>query len=134
MHILLIHTYFLPSNAPGSVRWNETARIWAEAGHTITVIAGNLDYTTGRPYSQLTEFDQPGIQVIRVSVPASYTRGQLGRLWAYAYLFVSSLMAGFRLTGRRVDLVIASSPPLTIGLAGWLLARWHQIPLTSRNP
>jgi colanic acid biosynthesis glycosyl transferase WcaI len=30
---------------------------------------------------------------------------------------------------RRVDAVIAMSPPLTLGLSGWLIAKWRRAPL-----
>src|SRR5437660_175337 len=47
MKILIIHQYYLMPGQGGGSRFNEFARLWAEAGHEITVIAGNLSYVTG---------------------------------------------------------------------------------------
>ena len=40
MKILLIHQYFLGKNQGGGSRFNEMAKIWADEGHSVTVIAG----------------------------------------------------------------------------------------------
>jgi colanic acid biosynthesis glycosyl transferase WcaI len=47
---------------------------------------------------------------------------------------VISVVAGFKAgrvhsDHRRVDAVIAMSPPLTLGLSGWLIAKWRRAPL-----
>ncbi len=48
MHILLIHQYFLEKDDPGGSRFNEMARVWADDGHQVTVIAGMVHYTIGK--------------------------------------------------------------------------------------
>lgn len=127
MHILLIHSFFLPPGAAGSVRWNEMARHWVEAGYRVTVLAGSLDYLTGKPYKHRdeqaeTEPTKPGVRVVRVSMSGVYNRGQWGRLWAYWVFFWNSLWAGLFRVKNDVDVVLATCPPLTAGLTGWLLA------------
>ncbi len=129
MRILLIHAYFLPSGVAGSTRWNEMTRHLASAGHQITVLAGTVDYFTGKPYASLHEEPHhPNIRVVRASMGRTYNRGRWGRLWAYWTFFWASLRAGWLLRRESVDVVLASSPPLTVGLTGWLLARWFQKP------
>ena len=133
MHILLIHPYFLPPGAAGSVRWNETARHWAAAGHRVTVLAGSVDYLTGKTYQNTdnqpeTEQSEAGIRVVRVRISSLYNRGRWGRLWAYWTFFWNGLWAGLFRVGNDVDLVLATSPPLTAGLTGWLLARLRNKP------
>lgn len=133
MHVLLIHPYFLPPGAAGSVRWNEMTRHWVEAGHRVTVLAGSIDYLTGRPYENTgnqPESNQPeaGIRIIRVPMSSSYNRGRWGRLFAYWIFFWTSLWAGIFRVGDEVDVVLATSPPLTVGLTGWLLARLRRCP------
>ena len=44
MHILLVHQFFLKDNDGGGSRWNEMSRIWLEAGHRVTVLAGTVHY------------------------------------------------------------------------------------------
>jgi hypothetical protein len=44
MRILLIHQFFLEDDEGGGSRWNEMSRIWTEAGHELTVLAGMTHY------------------------------------------------------------------------------------------
>ena len=46
--ILVIHQYYLMPGQPGGSRFNEFARLWSQRGHDVTVIAGALDYATGK--------------------------------------------------------------------------------------
>ena len=48
MNILVIHQYYLLPGMPGGSRFNELARLWSEAGHSVTVVAGTVDYSTGQ--------------------------------------------------------------------------------------
>lgn len=131
MHFLLIHAYFLPPDAPGSIRWNEMGRVWAEEGHRLTVITGTIDYISGQPYQANSFTNQqphPSIRVIRVPISHRYRSGKFGRLWAYFTFFVNSLLAGLRLRHQHFDGVIATSPPLLVGLTGWLVATLYRKP------
>src|SRR5205814_7693506 len=49
MRILVVHQYYLGPGEPGGSRFNELARMWTRSGHHVTIIAGNLNYVTGRP-------------------------------------------------------------------------------------
>lgn len=119
MHILLIHAYFLPDGAAGSVRWNETVRYWAEAGHRVTVLTGSIDYLTGNSYGAGSEISIRGVEVIRVGMSNTYPRGYWGRLWAYWTFFWNSLWVVLLQVSVDVDIILATSPPLTVGLTGW---------------
>ncbi len=131
MTILLIHAYFLPPGAAGSVRWNVMAQHWADAGHRVTVIAGTIDYLTGKPYPNLPENERPhpNITILRAWMPASYSAGPGGRLAAYVVFAITSLWTGSCQLRGRYAVVLASSPPLTIGLSAWLIARLWRKPL-----
>nr|WP_293834602.1 glycosyltransferase family 4 protein [uncultured Arsenicibacter sp.] len=130
MHILLLHQYFLPEHSPGSIRWNELVHYWADEGHRITVLAGTIDYMTGNPYAGKNEISFPAsVRIIRVRVPGCYQAGAAGRLWAYCCFLINSLWHGWFITDQSVNVIIASSPPLTIGLAGWILSVKARVPL-----
>jgi hypothetical protein len=60
-----------------------------------------------------------GIRVLRVGMPRKSGK-VLSTLLAWAQFHVLSLMASVALVGR-VDVVVAPSPPLTIGACAWLL-------------
>ena len=38
MKILLIHQYFLGKDQGGGSRFNEMAKLWADEGHSVTVL------------------------------------------------------------------------------------------------
>lgn len=133
MHILVVHQYYLHKNDSGGSRWNQFAKYWSEKGHKITVFAGMVHYTTGakRPeYKRkfiVTEHDGPNITVKRCHVSEAYNRSFLGRAWAYLSFTVSSTIAG--LFVRKPDVIICTSPPLTVGPTGAILSRIKRIPM-----
>ncbi len=133
MRILLIHQYFLGRNDPGGSRWNQFARYWAEAGHEVTVLAGTVHYATGRKEplykSRLItrEQDRPGVEVYRCHVSESYNRSFAGRLWAYLSFAFSSTIAGL-LHAPKPDVIVATSPPLTVAVTMCLLALFRPAP------
>ena len=44
MKILLIHQMFLEEDDPGGSRFNEMTKVWTDAGHEVTVLAGMMHY------------------------------------------------------------------------------------------
>lgn len=133
MNILVVHQYYLLPGRPGGSRFNEFARLWREAGHTVTVLAGNLDYASGEvPEAYrgrlVTREDDAGVTVYRCAVPRSYAKGFVGRAAAFAgFALTASAVA---LTLPRPDVVVATSPPLTAAIPGYLAARarWRGVP------
>ncbi|MCP4547813.1 MAG: glycosyltransferase [bacterium] len=133
MKIAVIHQYYLMPGFPGGSRFNEMARYWSEAGHEVTVIAGTVDYNSGkvpRRYRRrwITEERDGNVRVLRCYVPGTYGRSYLGRMLAFFAFTFSAATAVFRL--RRPDVVTATSPPLIAAIPGWLAAkvRWRRIP------
>ncbi len=132
MRILVIHQNYLLPDGPGGSRFNEMARFWAQRGHEVTVIAGTVNYSTGRsatPYRGrwITREQDGAVNVLRCYTPATYSRGFLGRMWAFFGFMVSACWAVLRVP--RPDVVIASSPPLTTALPGWVASRWRGDPI-----
>lgn len=126
MKILIIHQYYLVPGQPGGSRFNEMARYWSRAGHQVTVIAGSLNYVTGetveRARKRWVSVEQEGdVMVWRCHVPQSYVKGYLGRMWAFFAFTLSSATAAMLV--ERPDVVISTSPPLTVAIPGWLLSR-----------
>jgi glycosyltransferase involved in cell wall biosynthesis len=125
VRIVVVHQYYLMKGQPGGSRFNELARLWADAGHRVTIIAGTVDYLTGKTWPEyqgrwiVDEYDGP-IRVLRCHVPSSYGQSYLGRAWAYLGFSVSATTA--ILKRLSPDVVIASSPPLTAVVPGYLAA------------
>lgn len=135
MNILLIHQYFLEKNEAGGSRFNEMVRMWAEKGHKITVLAGMVHYATGKKAHRYKgkwiyvdkEF-YPNVDVIRTHVSESYNTNFIGRLWAYFSFMLSSFWAGLFKTNKKFNVIVATSPPLFVGISAYLLSVIKRIP------
>ena len=118
MHILYIVQYFNEPDEPGGSRPYQFARHWAARGHRVTVLTSNLNHKTLSSTSGVTV--QDGFSVIRLRT-YNQIRGSFGRR-ILNFLSFAGLAFGRALWIRRVDLVYASSTPLTTGLGGYLVS------------
>jgi glycosyltransferase involved in cell wall biosynthesis len=128
LKILVVHQYYLRPGQPGGSRFNEMCRLWSEAGHEVQVIAGTLNYVTGETPAEyrgrwMTKEMDGDVTVYRCRVPSTYHSGRLGRLFAFIGFVLSGSTAALRV--KRPDLVIATSPPLTAIVPGWIAARFR---------
>ena len=134
MRILLLHQYFLEEDDSGGSRWNEMARNWTDEGHAVTVIAGmmhanglkkRLEYKS----KFIVKKQQGKVTVFRTHVSESYNNGFAGRLWGYFSFMFSSLLAGLFKVRGKYDVVIVTSPPLFVGVSGYLISLIKRIPM-----
>ena len=134
MRIVVVHQYFLGKKDAGGSRWNQFAKYWARAGHKITVLAGTVHYATGEKQPEykgklvVREQETENVEVLRCYVSESYNKSFIGRFWAYVSFALSSIWVGFFHTGR-CDVIICTSPPLTVGLTGWVLSKLKRAPM-----
>lgn len=133
LNILLIHQYFKEADVTGGARFNEMVRIWKEMGHNITVLAGDTDGQSTikkDTYKNkfITKIEQGGITVWRCYVSGSYNKSFLGRLWAYFSFVVSGSIAGIFKVKGKYDVVLVTSPPLFVGIIGYLTSKSKRIP------
>jgi glycosyltransferase involved in cell wall biosynthesis len=115
-------------DVPGGARWNEMTKTWAKRGHRVTVIASMYDIATSRklPCYKGKIFKREkmgkGVGVIRVHTSERYDRSFFWRAWAYfTFIFFGFWGALFFAKGKY-DVVLASSPPLTVGPLGILIS------------
>ncbi len=133
MKILLIHQYFLEPDDGGGSRFNEMARQWLDLGHEVTVIAGMM-HANGK--EKRTEYkgkyfvkkNHEKVIVWRCHVSESYNKGFLGRLWGYFSFVFSSIWTGIFKIREKYDVILVTSPPLFVGITGFILSRWKRIP------
>ena len=133
MNILLIHQYFLEEDDPGGSRWNEFTRVWTARGHTITVLAGMMHYNGKEKRAEykgkyFVWKKQGGVNVLRCHVSEAYNKHFIGRLWGYFSFMFSSLYAGLVKAKGKYDVVIVTSPPLFVGVSGYLVSRLRRMP------
>jgi glycosyltransferase involved in cell wall biosynthesis len=133
MKILLLHQYYLEDDDHGGSRWNEITKQWAEEGHQVQVIAGMMHYTSSEKRSEykgkwFKKKKQGSVNVIRCHVSESYNANFVGRLWAYFSFVFSSSWAGLFKVKGKYDVIIVTSPPLFIGISGYLISLFKRIP------
>lgn len=126
MKILVLTHYYPPEvNAPAS-RLSEHARVWAQAGHEVTVVTCVPNHPTGRAYPGYRnrlwqEEERDGVRVIRLWTWLAANEGFLPRIANYVSYLLSVFLWMWRLP--KADVVLSTSPQFFCGLAGWLLKR-----------
>ena len=133
MKILLLHQYFLEEDGHGGSRWNEITKQWVDEGHKVQVIAGMMHYTSSEKREEykgklFAKKSQGAVEVMRCHVSELYNSNFIGRLWAYfSFVFSSSWAGLFKIKGDY-DVIIVTSPPLFIGISGYLISLFKRTP------
>ena len=123
MHILFLSDNFPPEvNAPDS-RTNEHCRLWAAAGHRVTVITCAPNFPRGRVFDgyrnalwQCEVVD--GVQVIRVWSYVTPNEGFLRRVLDYMSFMLTATLAS--LFVRKVDVIVGTSPQFFTACAAYM--------------
>jgi colanic acid biosynthesis glycosyl transferase WcaI len=134
VNILYISQYFPPEMGAPAARASELARHWADAGHQVSILTGFPNHPTGvvpaewrSRLRRLMYHQKVGqVDVYRTWLWPLPNRKAHERMRNYASFCVSAAVRG--ITIPRPDVIIASSPQLLVGLAGWWLAFTRQIP------
>jgi glycosyltransferase involved in cell wall biosynthesis len=132
--ILYISQYFPPEMGAPAARASELAQHWANAGHVVSVLTGFPNHPTGvvpvewRSRLRRLAFHEKlgSVDVYRTWLWPLPNRKAHERMRNYASFCVSSALRGMTLP--RPDVIIATSPQLLVGLAGWWLAFARRIP------
>ena len=132
MRVIYLSQYFPPEMGAPSARVYECAREWARQGINVTVLTGMPHHPTGIvPKRYVGRFYcremVDGVDVCRAYVYATPNRGVYRRAWSYFTFMVCSVVTGF-FCARKPDLVVATSPQLLAGVAGWALATLKRVP------
>lgn len=132
MRIVFVSQYFPPEIGAPSARVHELAREWVAQGHEVTVLTAFPHHPTGvkAPGDRgvVTRRERvDGIDVVRTYVWASANKGVVKRMASYAS-FMASAMAIGPVRVRRPDVLVATSPQLLCGVAGYALAKMLRVP------
>lgn len=127
LNILYISQYFPPEVGATQSRAFDMAYFLSKHGHRITVIGEFPNHPSGimpqeyrhkfREFKKLENF-----HVFRTWVYASPDKSFIKRILFYISFMVSSLVTGL-LIRDSFDVVYATSPPLFVGVTGYLLSR-----------
>ncbi|MFM8388832.1 MAG: glycosyltransferase family 4 protein [Actinomycetota bacterium] len=135
--LVVLCPHFAPDTAPTGVVMTRIVEELVRLGHRVHVVTSRPWYRqhrvedgwTGRPWR--TEKTQWG-SIVRVSPFAGSDKANIPRrAIGFAAFSVLIGLRGLFVGGahRRAAAVIAMSPPLTLGLTGWLVAKVRRAPL-----
>ena len=121
MNILYIHQYFLTPQEPGGTRSYWLAQELIKNGHQVTMITSSTKFK-----EEMKEIMVDNIKVIYLKEDYDQNMSITRRLKAFINFMYKSSRIG--LQQKNIDLVIATSTPLTIGIPALLLKWFKGIP------
>jgi len=121
MRILYIHQYFKTPKEPGGTRSYWFARKLIENGFHVTMVTGR-----GVQKKLIEHVELDGIGVIYIRNPYSNDMGVLRRFISFVrFMFLSTYIS---LKQKNIQLVFATSTPLTVGFPALMLKWIKKIP------
>ena len=132
MHIMYVSQYFPPEMGAPAARVYELSREWVKQGHKVSVVTGFANHPTGikarEDQWRITRRELiDRIDVVRCYLWATANKGIGKRMISYAIFMLSAILFG-AIRVRRPDVVIATSPQLLCGFAGYVLAKRFGVP------
>ena len=117
---------------PCDTRTSQLAAGMVEAGHKATVITSFPNYPFGKIYDgykqKLCKKEQiDGVNVVRVPMFPDHSMSKKRRALSYLSFGFTGAFLG-SLLSRRPDIVWIHHPPLTTGIAGYLIAKIKRVP------
>ena len=126
MKVLIFAQYFFTPEQAGSARLMELGGRLAAEGHEVTLVTSMVDNAVRVVPERFrrrlwVREELEGLQLLRVWSYPNYQGSMKRRLVHYATFNMTSLLA--LLERGQFDLVLATSPPLPVGLSGWMASR-----------
>jgi hypothetical protein len=133
LRLLVISQFFAPEMGAPAARFHDFGKLLVERGHQVTVITGFPNSPTGvvpaayRGRLAMREMID-GIEILRGWMYASPRLSNATKSLGFT-TFATSATLQVLFRRLRADLVIATSPPPTVGIPGLLAARRLRAPL-----
>ncbi|NOZ25081.1 MAG: glycosyltransferase family 4 protein [Nitrospirae bacterium] len=130
LKILLLSRYFPPEIGTAANLFYELAKGLADRGHSVNVVTGfpwyNLKTVPGKYRGRLfMKENMGGVDVTRLAFPV-FGPKKIKLAAGHMTAPFSSFLGG--LLSERPDVIFIYSPPLFMGLAGWLLNLFRGVP------
>lgn len=126
MNITILTQYYPPETGAPQNRLSDLAKQLHNAGHQVTVLTSMPNY----PQNEILpaykgklflEEQSEGIRILRSWIFVGKSRSIIPRLLNYwSFTFSSFIFGCIKL--KKQDIIICESPPLFLGLTGWLLS------------
>jgi colanic acid biosynthesis glycosyl transferase WcaI len=132
MNILVLCPHFAPDVAPTGEVMTQIVDQLVARGHRIHIVTSLPWYQhhrleAGWEGKAVRHEDVPWGRITRVHPFPTDKRNIPARAAAFAGFTALSGLAGL-VSRSKPDVVLAMSPPLTLGLAGWAIAKAHRVP------
>jgi len=128
MHILYIHQYFVPPDGSSGTRSYEMAKRLVRSGHNVTMITSDSGFPEHYELANgMTSLDIDGIKLRIFKVPYSNYFSFSRRIFAFMHFCIKAAWQSLR--EKDVDLVFATSTPLTVAIPGIVGKIWHRCPM-----
>ena len=132
MRILYIIHFFPPEVNGGATRAYELASMWAGLGHEVIVSTGFPNHPIGKIFDgyKLKAVQKErlnGFTLRRAFIYPTPNEGYIKRILNHLSLTISSVLANAGMKNKP-DVIIASSPPLFMGLSGVALSKALNVP------
>ncbi|MCW5699347.1 MAG: glycosyltransferase family 4 protein [Rhodospirillales bacterium] len=126
MKILVLTDRFVPEVSAVSVRTMAHARVWLEDGHEVTVVTCAPNFPRGVLFDGyenklIQEETIDGVRVIRIWSYLSANAGIVKRTFDIVSFMLSSILLCKRF--GDFDIIVATSPPITVPIAGYVISR-----------
>lgn len=118
MNILYIHQYFVTPQEPGGTRSYWLAQELIKNGHKVTMLTSSSKFSED---IKIVNID--GIEVVYIKEDYDQNMSVSRRLKAFLKFMYKSSVVGLK--QKDIDLVIATSTPLTIGIPA-LILKWFK--------
>ena len=135
MKILLMVCSFPPEISAGHLEY-QLSQALTEAGHDVSIVTAfprryllNHAQKHAGKFSYTEKMDNK-LQVRKMGPEFSNRDNLVSRGLEYFVDFVIFGLGG--LVSKKSNVILCSSPPMTIGLAGWVLARIRRVPIILR--
>ncbi len=131
MKFLVLSQFFAPEVGASQVRLAYFCKELAAAGHDVEIVTGMPHHPAGRifpDYRGHFSLDEQweGLTVRRVWLYAA-SGSNVKRLLSYASFMLTCLLGMAR--AAKPDYIFVDSPPLFLGLSGWIAAKCWNVPL-----
>lgn len=129
MKIVIHSQYFPPEIGAAPNRLSALVDGLTNAGHEVTVLTSMPSYPKGRYYpgygGWVRRENYHGSAVVRTFIWPTQSAGMAKRLLCYfSFVFSSAALGGALLD--EPDYILTESPPLFLGISGFLLSRWKR--------
>jgi len=126
MRVGILTQYYPPEMGAPQARLSHLAGQLVRRGHEVVVLTAMPNYPTGRVFPGYGGFrrreERDGVSVIRCGLYPTTDVRMVPRMASYfSFVFSSIAIGTFALP--KLDYLITESPPLFLGIAGYLLAR-----------